>query len=352
MSSKPTAIITNPIFQNHDTGRHAESPARAEVLHQLALEILKLPEFKLLEPQKAELAHVTAVHNPRYVIDLDRFCKRGGGQLDINTTVSPESYEVALQAVGGLLRAVDTLIADEAANAFALVRPPGHHAIPQGSLGFCLFNNVAIAAKYLIEKHRLERILIIDWDVHHGNGTQDIFYEDARVLFFSTHQSPLYPGTGDIYEIGEGEGKGYNVNIPLPRESGDDVLLETYEAVLEPLVTRFKPEFILVSAGYDGHWRDPIGGLTITSNGYARLTQKVKQMAETYCKGRFALALEGGYDLTGLALSVAKTLETLAGNPVVEDEEEAQVKPHALSHTSRQIQDILHTSRKILKLGI
>jgi acetoin utilization deacetylase AcuC-like enzyme len=350
MSIKPTALISSPIFQHHATGRHAENPARAKVLHQLVLELLKMPEYSLIEPEAAQLEQITAVHKSRYVAELERFCKRGGGQLDLNTTVSEESFEVALKAAGGLIQAVDAIIGGAAANAFAVVRPPGHHAVPQGSLGFCLFNNVAIAAKYLIEKHQLERILIIDWDVHHGNGTQDIFYDDARVLFFSTHQSPLYPGTGDVYEVGEAKGDGYNVNVPLPGSAGDDVMLQVYEAVLEPLVSRYKPQFILVSAGYDGHWRDPIGRLNITSNGYARLTRRVLDLAATFCDGRLAFALEGGYDLTGLAVSVAKTLETLAGKPVIEDKEEAQVKPHALNPQTRSIRDILQTARQLHKV--
>jgi acetoin utilization deacetylase AcuC-like enzyme len=329
MANKPTAIITGPVYQQHDTGQHAENPARTKALRHMAAELLAASggSFSSLEPARAEVGQIAAVHDQRYIEALQRFCEAGGGQIDLNTTASPGSYEAALYAAGGLLRGIEAVLAGEAANAFALVRPPGHHAVPQGSLGFCLFNNVAVAARYLLDVRGLERVLIVDWDVHHGNGTQDIFYDDPRVLFFSSHQDGTYPGTGSFWETGEGRGKGFNVNLPLPAGSGDAVLERAFEVLLEPLAARFKPEFILVSAGYDGHWRDPLARLNLSAEGYARLTRRVIQLADTYCQGRLALTLEGGYNIEALTSSVRATLEVLAGASAEEAATEDQVGP-------------------------
>ncbi len=315
MTSKATAIISGPVFQAHDTGRHPENASRVAALDKMATGLLAAPESKFikLEPTPASLEQIEAVHNQGYVSRLKRYCEQGGGQLDMNTLVSSRSFEVATYAVGGLISGVKAVLDGEAANAFGLVRPPGHHAVAREALGFCLFNNVAIAARYLLDVCRLERILIVDWDVHHGNGTQDIFYDDPRVLFFSSHQAGIYPGSGSLWEVGQGRGKGFNLNLPLPGGSGDAIFEYAYESILEPIAARFKPEFVLVSAGYDGHWRDPLAGLNLSTAGYARLTGRIKQIADSYCQGRLALTLEGGYDLTALTASVEATLKVLAG---------------------------------------
>lgn len=313
MVQKPTAIISSDIYQQHDTGSHPESAARAKAVHGVAQTLLADARFVAIEPRQANLNHIKRVHYSDYVEALKAFCEHGGGRLDINTTVSLHSYDAALYAAGGLIEAVEQVIQGKVANAFALVRPPGHHAVPQSSMGFCLFNNVAIAAQYLLDVHHLERIMIVDWDVHHGNGTQDTFYGDRRVMFVSTHQAALYPGTGDLNEIGEDKGRGYNVNVPLPAGCGDEVFERICEAVLEPIAKRFKPEFVLISAGYDGHWRDKLANLNLSVEGYARLTKRVMAIADTYAQGRLALTLEGGYDLEALSGSVKATLLTLAG---------------------------------------
>ncbi|HEX2912290.1 MAG TPA: histone deacetylase [Chloroflexia bacterium] len=348
---KPVAIVSSPLFQNHNTGRHVESPARAEAVHRLSLELLANhpQKFTHLEPLQASPERIETVHSAQYVRQIERICERGGGALDLNTTVSTRSYETALYAAGGLLKGVESVINGEAAAAFALVRPPGHHAVPKNSLGFCLFNNVAIAARYLLEDCGLERILIVDWDVHHGNGTQDIFYNDPRVLFFSTHQYPLYPGTGSLNETGQDRGKGFNCNLPLPAGCGDAVIERAFDSLLEPLVERFKPEFILVSAGYDAHWRDPIARLTLTAAGYANLTRRVQAWASTFCQGRMALTLEGGYDLLALESSVKATLLTLAGSSREEvlHDDTAGTGPEGYSPETQPLRDLLSEARKI-----
>ncbi len=316
-STLTTAIISGPVYQTHQTGGHPENTTRARALHELASELLAVPVngacFIGLEPEPISVNLVEAVHTPGYIAALNRFCLGGGGALDLNTVVSRGSYQAALCAAGGLKQGVDAIMNGRATSAFALARPPGHHAVAGSSQGFCLFNNIAIAASYLLETCGLERILILDWDVHHGNGTQDMFYDDPRVMFFSSHQYPLYPGSGSLHETGRNSGKGYNINLPLPAGCGDAVLERAFEALLEPLASRFKPQFILVSAGYDGHWRDPLAHLTLSAAGYARLTRSVMNIADTFCQGRLALTLEGGYDLEALTSSVRATLLTLAG---------------------------------------
>lgn len=319
MSKLGTLVITGEVFDQHETGNHPERALRTQMLQQMATKLVEHDSrFTIQPPTPADLELVKAVHSPIYVDILQEYCAEGGGMLDLNTQVSKRSYEVALNAAGGIVQTVEAVMTGAAKNGFALVRPPGHHAVPQAALGFCLFNNVAIAAQYLLDKHGLERVLIVDWDVHHGNGTQDIFYEDPRVMFFSTHQAPLYPGTGALHETGSGKANGYTVNLPLPAGCDDAVLNQAYENVLDPLVERFKPEFILVSAGYDGHWRDPLAQLNLTTPGYAGLTQHLCRLAETFCGGRIALTLEGGYELHALTSAVRASLLSLAGSDIEE----------------------------------
>lgn len=353
--TKPTAIITSARYQDHHTSsRHPENKSRAAALHDLAVKLVDAEpgRFTALDPVEVDPARLEAVHSSRYVAALERFCRAGGGKIDLNTTVSAASYDVALLAAGGLLRGVDAVMAGEADSAFALVRPPGHHAVATGSEGFCLFNNVAVAAKHLLDHYGLERVLIVDWDVHHGNGTQDMFYNDPRVLFFSSHQYPLYPGSGRLAETGEGKGRGYNWNLPLPAGCGDEVLARAFDMLLEPAVEKFRPQFVLVSAGYDGHWRDPLGGLTLTGAGYAHLTGHLQALADTYCQGKMALTLEGGYDLTALTGAVEATLRVLAGDSpeTASQPDEAGPGPGGYSPELSLLQDIFHEARQLHKL--
>jgi acetoin utilization deacetylase AcuC-like enzyme len=233
--------------------------------------------------------------------------------------MSSGSYQAAVYAAGGLLNATAEVMDGKLDSAFALVRPPGHHAEWNCGMGFCLFNNVAIAAKYALQKYKLNRILIVDFDLHHGNGTQDAFYSDPQVLYFSTHQYPHYPGTGNYDEIGQGAGVGTTINVPLPAGCGDEKYLKVFNEILAPAAERYKPQLILVSAGYDAHWADNLGSQRLTVTGYAQFTEILMNLAQKLCDGKLVLTLEGGYNLAALAASVRATFDVLLGNKKVED---------------------------------
>jgi acetoin utilization deacetylase AcuC-like enzyme len=233
--------------------------------------------------------------------------------------MSSDSYEAALYAAGGTIRATEAVMNGEVSSAFALVRPPGHHATPWRAMGFCIFNNVAIAAKYALAKYKLEHIVIIDFDVHHGNGTQEVFYDNPQVMYISTHEYPFYPGTGDIGDTGSGEAKGTTVNIPLRAGCGDSEYLQVFEQIIVPVVKRFKPQLILVSAGYDAHWADEIAMMQVTTTGFSQMVRVIKQLADELCSGRLVCSLEGGYNLTALATSIKATFDVLLGNTNIDD---------------------------------
>ena len=235
------------------------------------------------------------------------------------TYIVPESFDVALLAAGGAIRAVEAVVGGEAQSAFALVRPPGHHAVPDAPMGFCLFNNVAIAARYAQHYLGIGRVLIVDFDVHHGNGTQDVFYEDPSVLFISTHQENIYPYTGRATETGAGAGEGYTVNVPLPAHAGEKAFERVLQEVITPAAARFKPELVLVSAGFDAHWLDPLANLQLTLAGYARLTQGLQAIAQAHAHNRLAFVLEGGYHLAALTGGVTTVLRTLLGEHGIPD---------------------------------
>jgi acetoin utilization deacetylase AcuC-like enzyme len=277
-----------------------------------------LDELVHLKATPVSMEHLLKVHAQQYVNLVQEVSHRGGGNLDPDTYVNDRSYEVALLAAGGMLNLVHAVLDGEVENGFALVRPPGHHALPGRGMGFCLFNNVAVAAKYALSQHGLSRILIVDFDLHHGNSTQDVFYGTSEVLYFSTHQYPYYPGTGHWSDIGQGEGEGYTVNVPLPPGVGDEGYGRIFDEVLYPVAERYRPELILVSAGYDAHWADPLGMLQLSATGYSSLTRVVKEMAQEFCDGRLAFTLEGGYDLEAVAHSIAATLQALRGDDVTD----------------------------------
>jgi acetoin utilization deacetylase AcuC-like enzyme len=306
--------VYHPIYLKHDTGQHVEVAARLEaVISYLEKTGLK-SKLTLIEPRPATVDEIVLVHRRSYIKEIEETAAKGGGWLDPDTVMSPDSYQAALYAAGGVIRAVEAVMGGEVNSAFALVRPPGHHATASQAMGFCLFNNIAIAAKYALEKYKLERILIVDFDVHHGNGTQAAFYDNPQVMYISTHEYPFYPGTGAVNETGSGEGRGTNLNIPLPAGCGDREYLKVFEQIIVPAARRFKPRLILVSVGYDGHWADPLAMMSLSVGGYARMTGIIKGLADELCDGRLVLTLEGGYNLEALAASVKATFDALLGN--------------------------------------
>lgn len=285
----------------HDPGsRHIESPKRLLAIKE-ALETFGAEErWQRIEARPAHLDELALVHHPSHIERVEWASKRAPAQLDADTLVSAESYRTALFAVGGVLECVDAVCEGSLRRAFAFVRPPGHHAEPDKAMGFCLFNNVALAAAYACVEHRLERVAVIDNDLHHGNGTQAIFYDDPRVLYISSHQFPFYPGTGDFDEVGEKAGKGYTLNFPLPAGTSDSTFVPIYSKIVRPVLEQYQPQLILVSAGFDAHFKDPLGGLRITQDGYASSAASLIQAAERCCGGKICFVLEGGYSYEAL----------------------------------------------------
>ena len=289
---------------------HPERPERLRVLLELA-ETLDPAHFQLLPPRAASRSEITLCHDPDYVHLVESTASLSQYALDGDTITSPESFAVASLATGGFLRLLDSVAAGESANGFAIVRPPGHHALRNRAMGFCLFNTIAVGAQYLKTAHGANRIAIVDWDVHHGNGTQEAFYDDPSVLFVSAHQYPFYPGTGGIAEVGVNEGIGFTINIPLPAGCGDAEYLRVFRDVVIRAIERFGPQWILVSAGFDPHRRDPLAGMNVTEAAFSLMAHAMLQLAEVHCGSKIAFLLEGGYDLTALRSSVAAVLETL-----------------------------------------
>ena len=311
-----TAYSYDPLFLEHDLPGHPESRVRLErVMQHLESEGL-LARMTLLRPQPAGFDLLTRIHQAPYVATVRALAGRGGGFLDPDTYAGAQSYDAALLAVGAAAGLVRAVLEGACRNGIALVRPPGHHATPDRGMGFCIFNNVAVAARAALDEFGLRRVLIVDWDVHHGNGTQEIFYESPNVLYVSTHQFPFYPGTGDWRQIGDGPGRGFTVNVPLPSGVGDRGFLRIFDELLAPLAERFRPELILVSAGYDAHWSDPLAGLRLSLSGYWEMSRAVVRLANSLCGGRLVIVLEGGYNLKVLAHGVADTCRALLGDSV------------------------------------
>lgn len=303
------AFVTHPDYARHLTGPgHPERPDRLRAIIEAVDRSGLEGQLRRITPEPAPPELLAAVHERKYV-DQVRTISRTGGMLDPDTVVSPGSFEVALLAAGGAVAAVGAVLGDGLPAAFAAVRPPGHHALPGRGMGFCLFNNVALAATAALGEFGRTRVLIVDWDVHHGNGTQAVFYRSRRVLVVSLHQEAWYPGTGAIRETGEGDGVGFTVNVPLPAGTGDQGYRHVLEEVVLPLIPAFGPELLLISAGYDAHAGDPLGGMRLTAAGFGMLTALVRG---SYT-GPVAAVLEGGYDLRQLAASVVATIGALGG---------------------------------------
>jgi acetoin utilization deacetylase AcuC-like enzyme len=313
-------LVYDPIYLSHDTGSHPENIQRLTTSAALIEETMLKERLTFLSPRAATKDELYLVHAKDYIAKVKNLASAGGGYLDSDTIASTGSYKAALYACGGVLTAVDSVMKKQVNSAFALVRPPGHHAMCWHALGFCIFNNIAVAAKYLLANYsNIKRILIIDFDVHHGNGTQDTFYTNPDVMYFSSHQYNLFPGTGNINETGNKRGEGYTINVPLLAGWGDDEYQAVYEEILAPAARRFAPDIILVSAGYDAHWADNISSMQVSVSGFARIIEIINTLAIMLCNGRLVLALEGGYHHQALALSIAATLKTLLGDKEISD---------------------------------
>jgi acetoin utilization deacetylase AcuC-like enzyme len=310
-----TAIIHHPVYEQHDTGdNHPESPARyVAVMEALRNDAELWAELLELEAPLAPRGDVQAAHTPQHFKRVERAVSEGRGYLDADTIVSMRSLDAALRAAGGACRAVDAIMSGEARNAFLPVRPPGHHATGDNAMGFCLFNTVAVAARYAQSRYQeIERVAIIDWDVHHGNGTQGIFYDDPKVFFFSAHQYPWYPGTGTRGETGQGRGRGYTLNVPLKAGTAARVHRSTFDAALEEIADKFTPDLVLISAGFDAHAGDPLGQLLLEDEDFVAMTRTVKEWAGSVCAGRVISCLEGGYNLATLGATARAHVRTLS----------------------------------------
>lgn len=301
-----TALLLDPIYQQHDPGPgHPESILRHVAVTKALTAAGIVAKTQGVPPRAATLDEIALCHDPAYIRTAREDVESGRDDLSTgDTAVCAKSYEVATQAVGGVLNAVDAVFSGRAKNAFCAVRPPGHHARPAQGMGFCLFNNIAIAARHAQKLHGAEKIAIVDWDVHHGNGTQDIFYEDGSVLFCSTHQSPLYPFTGHADETGAGRGRGSTLNLPFPARTGMSTLGAAFTDRLLPAIDRFKPDLILISAGFDSRIDDPLGQFRLADDDFVTLTRLLMESAANHCQNRLVSVLEGGYNIQGLAGAV------------------------------------------------
>jgi acetoin utilization deacetylase AcuC-like enzyme len=306
-----TAFAWNASHPVHAETGHIERPERLEAIRERLLTSSLWERLVHRQPLPVDWEIVRLVHRRPYIERLQQAAAHAPLRLDVDTYLQPGSLEAALEAVGALLAVTQAVVEGQVTNGFAAVRPPGHHATPDQAMGFCLFSNVAIATRWAQQTFGLERVAIIDFDVHHGNGTQEVFYEDPNVLFLSVHQFPHYPGTGRAEEIGAGRGRGTTVNVPLPAYTGDKGYLEAFRRLLGPVVRRFRPEVIFLSAGYDAHWRDPLGSMQLSVTGYAALVYEIMEWADAYCDGRLITTLEGGYDLEALSACVEATLTRL-----------------------------------------
>ena len=317
-----TAYVYHPIYLEHNQPGHPESRVRLEQVNRALDDSGMRRRIELLQPQPISIERLLRVHDPEHVKRVEQVARRGGGGLAHwadETYVAPQSYQAALLASGGVVTAVEAVLRGEIRNAFALARPPGHHAFADHGEGFCLFNNIAVAAMTARRDLGLDRVLIVDFDVHHGNGTQAIFYADPSVLYFSTQQWGIYPGTGHWSETGMGKGTGYTVNVPLVAGHGDAMYLRLFDDLLAPIARRFKPQLILASAGYDPHWSDQLGSMRVTDLGFFNLTRRLVALSDELCGGRLVLTLEGGYGLQGLAYGVVATFAALLGDKTFVD---------------------------------
>jgi acetoin utilization deacetylase AcuC-like enzyme len=311
--------VYDPVYLEHDTGDHPENARRLEaIITGLENKFIR-SQLKLIPARPATLEELTAIHQADYISRVEAFCQRGGGSWDADTIMSKDSYKAALYAAGGCIAAVEAVAKKTVPSAYALVRPPGHHATHNNAMGFCLFNNIAIAASYALKTYKMERVLIIDFDVHHGNGTQEAFAHNPYVLYISMHQYPLFPGTGYLSELEQGSETGTAINVPLPAGCGDNEYKQVFDEIVVPAAQRFQPELILVSAGYDGHWADDLSNMRLTLDGYYYIARIIQQLAVDLCGGRMVFCLEGGYNLKVLSSAVNTTFSLWLGEKLFDD---------------------------------
>ncbi len=337
-----TGVVKDERYLKHDPGAyHPESPRRLEVIYEMLKQEDMAGNFSNITPEPAQEEHLLWVHSDSLVKIVASTAGKPSYSLDPDTSTSPGSYEAALLAAGGTCKAISMVMDGTLDNAFALIRPPGHHAEKNRAMGFCLFNNVAVGARYAQEICGAERVVIIDWDLHHGNGTQHIFEHDPSVLYFSTHQYPYYPGSGSFQEVGQGQGEGYTVNVPLSTGYGDAEYVAIYQNILRPIVLEFRPDLVLVSAGFDIYEGDPLGGMRVTSQGFAGLARSILNMAQEACGGKMVACLEGGYNLQGLRDGVRAVLREMAGK---EETSLGEIMDRA---NQGSLEEILKTSQRV-----
>lgn len=317
-----TLYATHPRYVEHDIPDHPERPERVIAAWEQIETSGLAARMTRLNVQPVTDEQILLVHTPEHMDNLNRISRLSDGQMamfDGDTLALRVTPDVARLSAGGVVQMVDTIVRGDAHNGLAVVRPPGHHALPGRGMGFCILGNIAIAARSAQKQHGVERVLIVDYDVHHGNGTQDMFYDDPSVLFISTHQAPYYPGTGRMDETGAGHGTGYTLNIPLPRGQGDNNYAAVFEQIVWPAARRYQPQMILVSAGFDAHWVDPLAGMQLTLHGYDHLTRTLIQMANELCGGKIAFVMEGGYDLDAIGHGMANIARALLGDTEIRD---------------------------------
>jgi acetoin utilization deacetylase AcuC-like enzyme len=316
--SSSTGVVCHDVYKQHLAGLpHVESPQRLQVIYEMLNATDMAGRFVDISPRPATHDELAWVHSNSHIERVAGTDGKSHVSLDPDTQTTPLSYQAAKLAAGGLFSLVDKIFDGTVRNGFALVRPPGHHAERDRAMGFCLFNNVALGARYAMNTYGVKRILIVDWDLHHGNATQNTFYRDPDVLYFSTHQYPYYPGSGGLTEVGQEDGQGFTVNVPLRPGHGDADFFRIFRQVLYPIASAFRPELIFVSAGFDTYVGDPLGGMKVTPQGYAAMTRLLMDLAGTYASERVAITLEGGYHLAGLRDSVKAVLMELVGDSIL-----------------------------------
>jgi len=344
-----TDLVYHDLFVEHAMSRsHPESPERlrSAMSSIKAAGLMDGDKVNLLTPKKAPLDEVYLIHGKAYLEGIKEKSERGGGIYTMDTSVNSHTYDAALLAAGGGIDAVDRIMQGDSENAFILCRPPGHHAEYERAFGFCFINNVAVAAKHLLEKHDAERVMIVDYDAHHGNGTQRSFYSSKDVLYVGLHQDgrTLFPGSGFVNEVGTGEGEGYTVNLAMYPGAGDSSYDDVFSHVIEPITKSYDPDFILVSVGYDGHFMDPLTNLGLTTSGFAMMNSRLKQMAIANSEGRIVCFLEGGYNLDVMGMCSLNLLQELAGIHVTSFDDEYKESVTASQYTEKLIEKIVEDS--------